>query len=42
MTCSYHGFLTPEECDHLIELAKPKMVEATVLDEKTKKQIPNK
>ena len=38
----YHGLATAEECDHIIELARPKMAKATTLDEKTKKQVPNK
>lgn len=31
----YHNFLTNEECEHLISLAKPSMVKSTVVDEKT-------
>ncbi|CAE5986997.1 unnamed protein product [Arabidopsis arenosa] len=31
----YHNFLTNEECEHLINLAKPSMVKSTVVDEKT-------
>lgn len=31
----YHNFLTPEECSHLIELARPKMAVASVVDKKT-------
>ncbi|XP_048607173.1 prolyl 4-hydroxylase 5 isoform X1 [Brassica napus] len=31
----YHNFLTNEECEHLINLAKPNMVKSAVVDEKT-------
>ncbi|CAH8262579.1 unnamed protein product [Arabidopsis lyrata] len=31
----YHNFLSNEECEHLINLAKPSMVKSTVVDEKT-------
>ena len=31
----YHNFLTPEECDHLIAIARPKMSVASVVDKKT-------
>ncbi|KAG7579519.1 Oxoglutarate/iron-dependent dioxygenase [Arabidopsis thaliana x Arabidopsis arenosa] len=31
----YHNFLSNEECEHLISLAKPSMVKSTVVDEKT-------
>ncbi|KAJ0241924.1 Prolyl 4-hydroxylase 5 [Hirschfeldia incana] len=31
----YHNFLTNEECEHLISLAKPNMVKSAVVDEKT-------
>ncbi|VVB10115.1 unnamed protein product [Arabis nemorensis] len=31
----YHNFLTNEECEHLISLAKPSMVKSMVVDEKT-------
>ncbi|XP_010548243.1 PREDICTED: prolyl 4-hydroxylase 5 [Tarenaya hassleriana] len=31
----YHNFLTKEECEHLISLAKPNMVKSAVVDEKT-------
>ncbi len=37
----YGSFLTEDECDHLIRLAKPHMKDATILDQKTGKQIPN-
>ena len=37
----YGSFLTEDECDHLIRLAKPHMKDATILDTKTGKQIPN-
>ncbi|KAJ4826917.1 putative prolyl 4-hydroxylase 3 [Turnera subulata] len=33
----YHGFLSKEECDYLIALAKPHMVKSTVVDSKTGK-----
>ncbi|CAN8264029.1 unnamed protein product [Cochlearia groenlandica] len=33
----YHNFLTKEECNYLIELAKPHMEKSTVVDEKTGK-----
>ncbi|GAB2300418.1 Probable prolyl 4-hydroxylase 3 [Dionaea muscipula] len=33
----YHNFLSKEECDYLIKLAKPKMVKSTVVDSKTGK-----
>ena len=36
----YGSFLTEDECDHLIRLAKPHM-NATILDKKTGKQIQN-
>ncbi|CAL8472010.1 g11552 [Coccomyxa elongata] len=38
----YRSLLTPEECDHIISVARPNMIKATVLDGKTKKQVPNK
>ena len=31
----YHNFLTPEECDHLIALARDEMSAASVVDKKT-------
>ena len=31
----YHNFLTPEECDHLVEMARPRMSVASVVDKKT-------
>jgi prolyl 4-hydroxylase len=31
----YHNFLTPEECAHLIDLARPHMSVASVVDKKT-------
>ena len=31
----YHNFLTPEECDHLIALARDEMSVASVVDKKT-------
>ena len=31
----YHNFLTPEECDHLVEIARPRMSVASVVDKKT-------
>nr|WGT02532.1 prolyl 4-hydroxylase 3 [Tamarix hispida] len=31
----YHNFLSKEECDYLISLAKPHMVKSTVVDSKT-------
>lgn len=30
----YHNFLTPEECDHVVELAKPHMARSTVVGDK--------
>ncbi|XP_062144514.1 probable prolyl 4-hydroxylase 10 [Alnus glutinosa] len=33
----YHNFLTKEECDHLISLAKPHMQKSTVVDSETGK-----
>lgn len=33
----YHNFLTKEECEHLIELAKPHMHKSTVVDSETGK-----
>ncbi|XP_018498116.1 probable prolyl 4-hydroxylase 3 isoform X4 [Pyrus x bretschneideri] len=33
----YHNFLSKEECDYLINLAKPHMVKSTVVDSKTGK-----
>ncbi|KAH8939417.1 hypothetical protein BDL97_15G036000 [Sphagnum fallax] len=33
----YHKFLTPEECTHLIDLAKPSMIKSTVVDSATGK-----
>ncbi|KAK7406862.1 hypothetical protein VNO78_08496 [Psophocarpus tetragonolobus] len=33
----YHNFLTKEECDHLIEIAKPNMQKSTVVDSETGK-----
>ncbi|VVA25789.1 PREDICTED: probable prolyl 4-hydroxylase [Prunus dulcis] len=33
----YHNFLSKEECDYLINLAKPDMVKSTVVDSKTGK-----
>ncbi|XP_020875296.1 probable prolyl 4-hydroxylase 8 isoform X1 [Arabidopsis lyrata subsp. lyrata] len=35
----YHNFLTNEECEHLISLAKPSMVKSKVVDVKTGKSI---
>jgi prolyl 4-hydroxylase len=31
----YHNFLTPEECAHLVSLARPHMVHANVVDKRT-------
>ncbi|KAE8779870.1 putative prolyl 4-hydroxylase 3 [Hordeum vulgare] len=33
----YHNFLSKEECEYLIELAKPRMVKSTVVDSETGK-----
>ncbi|KAH1244213.1 putative prolyl 4-hydroxylase 3 [Glycine max] len=33
----YHNFLSKEECEYLIELAKPQMVKSSVVDSKTGK-----
>jgi prolyl 4-hydroxylase len=33
------GFLSEEECDHLISKAKPSMVKSTVVDNETGKSI---
>ncbi|KAK6924543.1 Prolyl 4-hydroxylase alpha subunit, Fe(2+) 2OG dioxygenase domain [Dillenia turbinata] len=33
----YHNFLTKDECEHLIELAKPHMMKSTVVDSETGK-----
>ncbi|KAK9948340.1 hypothetical protein M0R45_003921 [Rubus argutus] len=33
----YHNFLTKEECDYLIDLAKPRMEKSTVVDSETGK-----
>ncbi|XP_057503530.1 probable prolyl 4-hydroxylase 3 [Actinidia eriantha] len=33
----YHNFLSKEECEHLIKLAKPRMAKSTVVDSKTGK-----
>ncbi|KAL8059299.1 hypothetical protein ABFX02_03G076800 [Erythranthe guttata] len=35
----YHHFLSKEECEHLINLAKPHMVKSSVVDTKTGKSI---
>ena len=35
----YHNFMTPEECDHLIDLAKPTMERSTVVDASTGQPI---
>ncbi|CAE6157090.1 unnamed protein product [Arabidopsis arenosa] len=35
----YHNFLTNEECEHLISLAKPSMVKSKVVDVKTGQSI---
>ncbi|KAJ8762163.1 hypothetical protein K2173_007317 [Erythroxylum novogranatense] len=35
----YHNFLSKEECDHLISLAKPHMKKSTVIDSKTGKSV---
>jgi prolyl 4-hydroxylase len=35
----YHNFLTNEECEHLISLAKPSMMKSKVVDVKTGKSI---
>ena len=40
--CSYGNFLTEDECDHLIKISKPHMKDATILDKKTGKQMPNR
>ena len=32
LVCYFDDFLTPQECDHIIELAKPHLVPATVCD----------
>lgn len=42
MACRYGSFLTEEECDHLIKLAKPNMRDSTILDKASGKQIPNR
>ncbi|KAL4278921.1 hypothetical protein GQ457_03G037870 [Hibiscus cannabinus] len=33
----YHNFLSKEECEHLINIAKPRMAKSTVVDSKTGK-----
>ncbi|KAK9905669.1 hypothetical protein WJX75_004361 [Coccomyxa subellipsoidea] len=38
----YRSLLSHDECDHIIDAARPNMVKATILDAKTKKQVPNK
>ncbi|KAG9137984.1 hypothetical protein Leryth_019368 [Lithospermum erythrorhizon] len=35
----YHNFLSKEECEHLINLAKPNMVKSTVVDSSTGKSM---
>ncbi|CAL0326982.1 unnamed protein product [Lupinus luteus] len=35
----YHNFLSKEECEHLINLAKPHMVKSSVVDSKTGKSM---
>ena len=35
----YHNFITPEECAHLIDLARPYMHEANVVDKETGKSV---
>ncbi|AET03713.1 putative procollagen-proline dioxygenase [Medicago truncatula] len=35
----YHNFLTKEECEHLINIAKPSMHKSEVIDEKTGKSL---
>lgn len=35
------GFLTDQECDHLISLARPKLHKSTVVDNKSGKSIPS-
>ena len=35
----YHNFMTPEECAHLIDLARPHMHEANVVDKQTGKSV---
>ncbi|KAK7376169.1 hypothetical protein VNO78_35023 [Psophocarpus tetragonolobus] len=35
----YHNFLTKEECEYLINIAKPKMSKSAVVDEKTGKGV---
>ncbi|KAK4804882.1 hypothetical protein SAY86_004699 [Trapa natans] len=35
----YHNFLSKEECEYLIHLAKPRMVKSTVVDSKTGKSM---
>ena len=37
----FHGFLTDEECDHLIKRATPKMEKSTVVDSSTGKSVPS-
>ncbi|CAA6656024.1 unnamed protein product [Spirodela intermedia] len=35
----YHNFLSAEECEYLIEMAKPRMIKSTVVDSKTGKSM---
>lgn len=35
----YHNFLTQEECEHMINLAKPTMVKSSVIDNDTGKSV---
>ncbi|XP_078436846.1 putative prolyl 4-hydroxylase 6 [Wolffia australiana] len=37
----YEGFLSSDECDHLIELAKDKLENSTVADNETGKSVPS-
>ena len=40
--CRYGSFLSEDECDHLIKMAKPHMKDATVIDKKIGEKIPNR
>eukprot|EP00898_Chlorokybus_atmophyticus_P003029 jgi/Chlat1/3727/Chrsp259S03881 len=37
----YHNFLTDEECDHLVNLAKPQLQKSMVVDSSTGKSVPS-
>ena len=42
LPCRYHNFLSPAECEHLINLAKGHMEESTVVDAGSGRSVPSR